>query len=56
MAKCKALTESVLKGLTNLESQNDGPYKAECQSRIAINYVVCSHVLQVNSHFIQKSE
>ena len=39
-----------------LEPQNDSPDEAEGQSRVAVDDVVSSHVLEVNSLFIEECQ
>ena len=40
--------------LLNLEPQNNGPNETESQSGTSVHDIVGSHVLQVNSLFVQE--
>ena len=39
-----------------LEPENNGPDKAERQSRVSVDNVMSSHVLKVNSLFLQECQ
>ena len=47
---------NVLMRNTYLEAKNDGPDETKCKTVAAINNVMCSHVFQMDSLFMEESQ